>query len=235
MEFDQMIRILTEQLVEKNPDTFSSSWILKHAPRCYRFIHKNIRTESGHIDWDRITFALKWKFQRRWVPRQKTKKLKPYANHSEVNAVLDKYPDKLYVFVSPLDQNDMRIRDIISISLVRLAQRGNIAAKREVTKLVQYTTDNWLERYNALARWRGYRNEVQEQIEACVRRYRYSGSFLYYVFRTLEYAGRGLPPIYIYSLDEPIFVDSKRQRIENVIQDSETNEIRMYRRSNPCV
>jgi len=68
MDFDQAIRILNGLLADKNPATFSSSWILKHAPRCYRFILKNIRTELGYIDWDTVTYALNKKFQRRWAP-----------------------------------------------------------------------------------------------------------------------------------------------------------------------
>jgi Fic family protein len=40
----------------------------------------------------------------------------------------------------------------------------------------------------------GYEAEIRTHIELCIRRYRYSGSFLRYVFRTLEYSGRGIRP-----------------------------------------
>jgi hypothetical protein len=228
MNFDRVIRNINTLLTERNPDSFNCSWILKHTPICYRFIARNIRTDIGSIDWDRITFALDRKFQRRWSPPQKTTKLHPYEDYSEVETVLNKYQDKLYVFISPADRDDERTRDIISISLVRLAQHGNLSAKKEVMKLVEYTIDGWIELYNSLARWQGYREDMQKQLEACVRRYRYSGSFLNYVFRTLLYASRGLRPLYAYSLDEPITFGSKKLKIENVFQDEETNEIHIY-------
>jgi hypothetical protein len=230
MNFDHVIRDINNKLAKKNPDSFNSSWIHKHSPSCYRYILKNIRTELGYIDWDRVTFALDRKFQRRWTPCRKTKSSHRYDDYSEVKTILNKYQDKLYVFLSPSDQNDKRIRDIISITLVRLAQRGNLSAKQEVMKLVHYTIDDWIERHNALVRWQGYREKIQQQLEGCVRRYRYTGSFLNYVFRTLLCAGRGLRPLYAYSLDEPVVFGSKRLKVENVVQDEETNEIYIYRK-----
>jgi hypothetical protein len=122
-----------------------------------------------------------------------------------VEVVLEKYRAKLYVFLSPQNRTDRRIRDIISITLVRLAQYGNESAKQELMKLLGFTIDDWLDRYRFISRWRGYEAEIGMQVERCIRRYRYSGSFLRYVFRTLEYAGRGIGPLLAYSLDEPIF------------------------------
>ncbi len=72
-------------------------------------------------------------------------------------------------------------------------------------KLLAFTIDDWIDRYWFLSRWRGYEAEIQTQVECCIRRYRYSGSFLRYLFRTLQYAGRGIRPLLAYSLDEPIF------------------------------
>ncbi len=231
MDFEQTISILNGLLADKNPAAFSSSWILKHAPHCYRFIQKYIRTELGHIDWDTVTCALNKKFQRRWAPIRKPKSRGDYEDPSEVNVVLNNYQEKLYVFIAPTDQHDRRIRDMISISLVRLAQHGNMAAKQEVLKLVGYTIEDWVSRYNFMFRWRGYNEKSQNHLEACIRRYRYTGSFIRYVFSTLQYAGRGLPPMYEYSLDDPIAVGSERCKIENVFKDSVTNEIRIYKRT----
>ena len=232
MIFDQVIGILNETLSRHNPDTFNSSWILKHAPHCYRFICKNIRTELGHIDWDRVTYALEWKFQRRWVPRRRHKNRRPYENSSEVDAVLKIYNEHLYVFITCSDQQERRMQDMISIALVRLAQCGNQSARREIIKLVRYTIDVWIDRYQCLSRWQGYDDEIQKRLETCIRLYRYTGSFLNYVFRTLLLAGRSLHPLYVYSLDEPITYDAKRSKIENVFQDPDTNEIRIYSRTN---
>ena len=149
-----------------------------------------------------------------------------------MNAVLDRYPDKLYVFLSPSDGNDRLIRNIISISLVRLAQYGNRSAKQEAMKLVRYVIDDWIERYRFMSRWEGYDEKIQKCLEGCIRRYRYTGSFLNYVFRTLQYAGRGLRPLYVYSLHEPIATGSERCKIENVYKDVETNDIHIHKGSN---
>lgn len=211
MDFDTMIQTINELLSEEYPETFSSSWILKRSPRCCRFIWKKVRTDLGDVDWDRVTRALEWKFQRRWAPRRRVQSCIPYQNNEEVKAVLEKYRTKLYVFVSPQNPSDRHIRDIIGVKLVRLAQYGNESAKRELMELLGFTIEEWIDRYWFLSRWRGYEAEIQLQVERCIRRYRYSGSFLRYLFRTLEYAGRGIRPILAYSLDEPIFDGSSRK------------------------
>lgn len=229
MDFDETISTLNRILADEEPATFSSSWILKYAPQCYRFIYKNIRTENGRIDWDKVTFALERKFQRRWTPGRKPNSLASYEDSSEVDAILNKYRDKLYVFLTPSDLNDRRIRNAISISLVRLAQHGNQLAKQEAVKLVRYTVDDWIARYRFMSRWEGYDEEIQKHLEACIRRYRYTGSFLKYLFRTLQYAGRGLRPLYTCSLHEPVAYGSRKCKIENVYKDAETNEIRIHK------
>jgi uncharacterized protein YlxP (DUF503 family) len=137
----------------------------------------------------------------------------------EVKAVLEKYRTKLYVFVSPQNQSDRRTREIIGITMVRMAQGGNESAKQKLTKLLAFTIDDWIERHWFLSRWRGYAADIRVQVERCIRRYRYSGSFLRYLFRTLEYAGRGIRPLAAYSLDEPIFDESAR-KIDRVSKNS---------------
>ena len=235
MDFDQTIRILNRLLTDSNPAAFSSSWVLEQAPQCYRFIYKHIRTETDRIDWDKVTCALERKFQRRWMPRRKSKSSLPYEDSGEVNAILDKYRDKLYVFLAHSDRNDTHIRNIISISLVRLAQYGNLLAKQEVIRLVRYTIDDWIERYRCMSRWAGYDEEIQKSLEGCIRRYRYTGSFLNYVFRTFQYAGRGLKPFYAFSLNESIAFGSAKCWLENVHKDIETNEILIHRGANRYV
>jgi hypothetical protein len=166
------------------------------------------------VDWDCVTRSLEWQFQRRWTPSRRIRQVcDPYQNPGEVKVVLEKHWTKLYTFISPQDRADRRISDIMSIKLVRLAQGGNESAKQELIRLLGYTIDNWIDRYWFLSRWRGCEAEIQIQVERCIRRYRYSGSFLRYLFRTLEYAGRGIPPFLAYSLDEPIY-DGSVSRID---------------------
>jgi hypothetical protein len=67
----------------------------------------------------------------------------------------------MYVFIAAPDQNDRRIRDIIGISFVRLAQTGNLLARLQLMELLKYTIDDWIERHYLVSRWRGYEEEMQ--------------------------------------------------------------------------
>jgi hypothetical protein len=215
--------------MKNQPDTFNSSWIRRYAPHIYRFFQKNVRREIGGIDWDRITRALDRMFQRKWIASRR-KVTKRYRNKTEVKIILRKYEEKLYTFLSPADKDDRHIRDSICIALVRIAQKGNIIAKREIIKLVRFTVDEWIEVLPKISRWKGYEHLIEKRIEGCIRCYRYSGSFIGYLFKTLEYAGRGLKPIIAYSLDDPIYSGHKK-RIDKIAQDYETREILIGRRN----
>jgi hypothetical protein len=142
-------------------------------------------------------------YQRRWKP-QRRRKPAAYANADELTRVINRYRPKLYVFITPLDGHDRRARDTISIALVRVAQKGNILAQGKLTELIGYTIENWIEHHPFLSRWRGYTEELRKQVEGCIRRYRYTGSFVRYLYKTLEYAARGIRPLIAYSLDEPL-------------------------------
>lgn len=230
MNFTQAITILNKRLTKKDPHTFTSLWIRINAPGVYRFIKKEIKTEFGDTNWDAVTTALDPLLQRRWMGehgRRHKKKIRKYKNKHEVEIVLKKYRSKLYTFLTPTDRTTDRIRDAISITLVRLAQKGNAAAHEELVKLILYLTDHWFEYNPRLSRWQGYTEELHVQITACVRRFRYAGTFIGYLFRTLEYAGQGLRPLHLGSLDEDIPGMEKR-KIDNVFQDPTTNEIRYF-------
>jgi hypothetical protein len=77
-------------------------------------------------------------------------------------------------------------------------------AKHELLELVGFTVHEWLEHHPFLTRWLDYDDELREQLAGCIRRYRYTGSFTRYLFKTLQYAARGLRPRCAYSLDEPL-------------------------------
>jgi hypothetical protein len=192
MDFDSAVKTVNILLREKRPDTFNSSWIRKHAPHVYRFIQKNIRADVGGVDWDRVTRAIDRRFQRKWISSSRKSK-KSYRKKAEIGIVFQKYQDKLYVFISPQDRGDEYIRDNISIALVRIAQKGNVLAKEEISRLVRFTIDEWIESRPTLSSWEGHEYLIPHRIEACIRCYRYSGTFIGYLLKTLEYAARGLP------------------------------------------
>jgi hypothetical protein len=201
MDFDSAVKTINKLLLEKRPVTFNSSWIHKHAPNVYQYIQKNMRAEIGGIDWDRLTRALDRKFHSKWKPAYRNRS-KKYRKKDEVGMILNKYRANLYAFVSPADKNDENMRDIICISLVRIAQKGNILAKEEIMKLVRFTIDDWIECHPLLSCWEGHESLIEKRIEVCIRCYRYSGTFIGYLLKTLEYAGRGL--VRTYSMDESL-------------------------------
>jgi len=215
MNFETAVATLNSVLGRIQPAEFHSSWIRTNAPSCYRFIQENLRREYGGIDWDQLTSALERRFQKLWKPRRIAKQLNAYEDRDEVQTILNKYRDKMYVFIAASDKSERRIRDTIGISFVRLAQSGNLLARLELMKFLRYTIDDWIEHHYFISRWRGYEEEMQKQLDACIRRYRYSGSFLTYLFRTLECAGRGIAPPRVYSLDQ---VENHRVRLSKTVR-----------------
>jgi len=201
MNFESAVITMNHLLAKNQSQPFNRAWVRINAPRVYRFVQREIRVESGGIDWDRMTRALDPRYQRQWTGSLR-KKAKPYRDQAEVDTVIQHYGNKLYTFISSQGKEDEHIRDIISIVLVRIAQKGNISAKQEIIKLLSSTVDNWIEGNPKLSGWRGYDPLIQTRLDCCIRRYRYSGSFMRYVFKSLEYAAKGLKPLIAYSLDD---------------------------------
>lgn len=154
--------------------------------------------------------------------------MKWYCSKKEVNLVLRNHKDKLYTFLSPQTPEDRIIRNDLTIALVRISQKGNLSAKKEIISLLRFTADYWIDTFPSLASWKGYESELEEQIETCVRRYRFTGSFTTYLFRCLQYRGMGMKRLYLFSLDDQLPGREKR-RIENVVKDPENNQICLYK------
>lgn len=224
MNFKQCIRILNRTLREENPSEFSSTWIVRHIPSAYRFIFKNVRTEIGQIDWDRVTIALNRRYQHRWI-RHRYRSRKEYEDPDELERILAKHREKLYVFIATSNEKEKRLQHKITIALVRVSQKGNILATRELVNLLGYMVDEWIDRYFFLHRWRGAESEIDGAIEGCVRRYRYTGTFFGYLFKTLEYSANRLKPFH--SLDDYL-PGTDMRRAEVIGQDAETGEIKTY-------
>lgn len=225
MDFRGCIKILGRTLKEKNPPEFSSAWIMQNAPSAYRFIYKNVRSEIG-LDWDKVTINLNRRYQRRWT-RYRRKPRRTYEDPNEFERVLGKYRDKLYIFIATSNEKEKRLRHRITISLVRVAQKGNVLAMKELVDLLRYMVDEWIDRYFFLRRWRGAESEIDGKIEGCIHRYRYTGNFFGYLFKTMEYSANALRPFH--SLDN--YLPGTEMRLSEIVgQDPESGEIKVYGR-----
>lgn len=216
MTLNQAIQQLNNILEEKQPASFSPSWVYQNSPKIYGYIWRNIRTESGTIDWDTVTRSLDRSFSKRWT-RYRYKQVRPYECRNEVQVLLGKYKDKLYTFLGYAEDGDKAIQDKMVIRLVRIGQKGNILAQEELINWVTYITNDWIDKYPQMWRWKGYEDQIPDKIRGCIRCYRYTGSFLGYLFRTLEYSVRGKPPLV--SLDDKI-LDGTKTRGEYVTTES---------------
>ena len=218
-DFQAVTQALNALLKQKQPKTFDHLWIEQQAGDLYKNISKNIRTEVGTIDWDSITTNLDKKFQKRWHG-QKEKNGIPYENKKELDIILDKYRDKLYTLLTPLDEYDKKIQDQIFISLVRIAQKGNTLAQQQIMGWLTFIIDEWVENSWRIAKWKGYTDDIKKKIQDCIRCYRYTGTFVGYVYKTFVYAARGLRPLYVYSLNDKVGKGTKT-RIDYIIQKEE--------------
>jgi len=213
--FYKSIQKINTLLRKRKPKTFNPEWLKQNSKSIYTFLHKNFQIESGGIDWDLITLNLEPAFQKRWKRYEKKITAIPYENEEETRLILARYEDKLYTLTAPQSKEDAQIQDQIMIRLVRVAQKGNTQAKEYLTEYLTLIIYEWMENSKHIARWKGYTYDIENRIWACIRNYRYSGSFIRYVFRTFQYSARGLRPII--SLDDQ-FRNGKR-RIDYVEQE----------------
>lgn len=219
IELPKAIQKLNLLLEEKNPETFTSSWIFSQSPSLYSYFTKNFRTENGSVDWDAVTEKIDRRYAKRWL-RYRRKKISFYAKQEEVDKILVKYKDKLHLFIVQGTPKEQEVCNRMTIALVRLAQKGNTCARDELVSWITYIVNDWIDRYPQIYKWGGYSDEVTGHIVGCALRYRYTGSFLGYLFKTLEYSARGKPPVCL--LDDEMG-DTGKRRIDFYVQENEVD------------
>lgn len=212
MNLEKSIRNINRSLTKKQPASFNQIWIKYRCKISYLFIINNIKTEFNDPDWDYIVSKLERCNQKLWLKskKRKNKNISTYSDSDELEIILKKYNNKLYTFLTSQNKDDKYICDWISIRIVRIAQKGNLLAKDKIIVLLRYLIDQWIEYDRSLFSWKGYNELITEHIEACIRRFRYAGSFLGYLYRTLEYSGRGLVPLEKFSFDDISNISGKR-------------------------
>lgn len=219
MNLEIAIRLLKKSLKTKQPKTFSSTWIYTEVPMVYRYIWKHVRTENDDIDWDRVTCKLPRKFQKRWV-KYRRKLAKEYQSQDEVSCILSKYRNRIHTLMVPSNRREERDQERIIVSLVRISQKGNVLAQRELISWLRFIVDEWVDRRWQIRKWKGYTDDLEDKIRGCIRCYKYTGTFIGYLFKTLEYSSRGIAPLIKYSLDDPVF-DGSETMINFVVHDQQ--------------
>jgi hypothetical protein len=221
MDLNLAAKLLQTTLKRQKPSQFGSTWIYMHVPKVYWYFWKNVRTELGDIDWDLLTLKLDRSLQARWTRRKR--RTTPYADIFEVELVLRKYLDKRYVFFTVAREDD-ELRNLISVALVRLAQKGNIKAEEELLELILFMAEDWIDRFPKLWRWKWYSHELREKCKSCIYRYRYTGTFTGYLYKTLEFSA--------YILPKPQLLDDTKlhgaiRKVDSVVQDSITGDLKI--------
>ena len=167
MDFDYAVKTINKLLIEKRPDTFNSSWILKHAPNVYQFIQENVRAEIGGIDWDRVTRALDRRFQRKWMASSRNR-TNLYRKKAEVGVILKKYHTKLYAgedtlnFLFKRGSGPYREEGVLYVLFldIRLPGISGIEVLRQVKK------DTWVNEIPVIML---SVSDIPEKIEQCRR------------------------------------------------------------------
>lgn len=216
--FHKATQKLNMLLRKKQPKTFNPLWLKLHSNSTYKYLCKNFRTGSGDVDWDFITVNIERTFQKRWKRYEKKTTAVPYKNNEELNIIFAKYQNKLYTLTAPLDKEDEQTQDEIMVRLVRTAQKGNMLAKEQVIECMTLIIYEWIESSSYMVRWKGYTYDIENKIQDCIRNYRYSGSFMRYIFKTFQYSARGLRPTL--SLDDR-FLNGKKTHIDYVVQEED--------------
>jgi len=210
MNFNQAVININRSLWKKQPEKFNPQWIKNRCRVSYEFIIKNVKTEFSEPDWDLVVSRIERQYQRLWMRKIKKASVVLYKDEKELNIILSTYENKLYTFLGQLDNDDKIICDWISIKLVRLSQKGNLLAKNKIIDLLENLVNQWIEFDKSLYSWKSYNELKTDHIEACIRRFRYAGSFLGYLHRTLQYVGLGLVPLEKFSLDDFSSITEKR-------------------------
>lgn len=206
-DFSTAIQKLNQCLKQKKPKVFNPFWMKANAGNLYEYFSAFVQLPSGGIDWDFITAHLDKSFQKRWNPSIEYSD--SYNCQRELNEILVGYQKEMHMLYVPQNNEEKIMQDRIIIQLVRLAQRGNSLAKEKVLDCTSFVIYEWMENSKCIKRWKNYSNEIPSKVESCIKNYRYSGSFIKYLYMTFYYSSRGLRTTV--SLDQPIGSQNKKR------------------------
>ena len=206
-DFSTAIQKLNQCLKQKKPKIFNPFWMKVNAGNLYEYFSAFVQLPSGAIDWDFITVHLDKSFQKKWNPSFEYSD--SYNCQKELNEILVGYQKEMHVLYVPQNNEEKIMQDRIIIQLVRLAQRGNSLAKEKVLDCASFVIYEWMENSKCMKRWKNYSDEIPSRVESCIKNYRYSGSFMKYLYMTFYYSSRGLRTTV--SLDQTVGRQNKKR------------------------
>ena len=192
-QLDEAINELVKRLGAANPKNLSPRYIYNNYPDLYYCFISNLRTAKNVVDWTPVVKKLDPEFQVMWLQKPVLGEVEPkkhYRDLEELDLVLKKHQNKLYLLVDPnANRNE---RDEILQDLVSLAKNGNDDAFDKVSEFAEYIVQNWIEKRQLPASVANHMMQVRERIKRSIYLYAggVRGSYSLYLFVTVKLMSR---------------------------------------------
>lgn len=202
--FQKLINDLVNFFEETQPLYINKSLIRDNANALYKRIARNVRKENdGKIDWPRIVIAWPEEWQKKWVWERCSEEKLPqkwkmtqgsYSCQDEVQIILSENKEYLYTLVSASSKEEKKIRDEIMNSLIRLAQNGNIEARKKLTPYLELKCADWGSAREGFHSSEMAYDEIMKKIDTCINNFDFSIGFLKYLHSSIrrQLIGEGL-------------------------------------------
>ncbi len=195
-----------QALLEKEkPKEWSPTFLAKKARHVFRFAERNLTNAKGGIEWDRLISLLPPEYQASWKRKiflEDITVAEGYSNQEEVDQLLEKHKDSLYLFYESTGKHEEDAVNQICMDFIDLIRKGNQEAKETFTQFLQPAITKWLDSEALPASLAQNPEKMNERVDRCLYLWKKNKTFLGYVFRTLDFTARGLKKHRVISLDE---------------------------------
>ena len=188
-------------LEKEDPKSLSPKWIRNTSSNLYNRIVNNFCDRYGEVDWNKFKKAIPLLWRNRWI---ETSVIEKYRNKEELDVVLSKYKDEMYVLFMN-GKKEMERGEEIWADLIKLAQKGNQDAYDVVSRIAGEVVDDYIknkEDPDDSSLYLELDKDVKEKvIDRCIRLYKpdIEGYFKNYLLKSIGFniKKRG----YKYSMD----------------------------------
>ena len=180
---------LEQKLTQYDPPTFGPTWILEYVGSAfYQRILRRMGQIRGRPNWEKLVALLPATWKKKWSDRNIQQR---HRNRTElvreVEQVLDKYKDKLYVLFFTETTEDQKLREKIARSLLSLARQGNLEARNKLWDLLRPMIDSWITNRSGFAIYQKERLTPKELFEKSINSYKINkGPYIRYLYLLLS-------------------------------------------------